>query len=153
MGDIADYHYDIVLDELIEEAVDTVHCPYCHKQAEQVTGDIIYPHRPDLKKRLFYRCKPCGAYVGCHERSGEPYGTLANAELRGARNEAHMFFDKLWKFSWSGMTRNQAYKWLRKALGCPKADCHIGMFSIKQCKKTSELARLKLEELSTNTKL
>jgi len=61
----------------------TIICNYCGNNAEMVSGDAIYPHRPDLYHRKFYRCQPCGAYVGCHEGTDKPLGRLANAELQG----------------------------------------------------------------------
>lgn len=143
MGDISElYDYDIDEDEF--EGM--VLCPYCEKEAEQVTGDIIYPHRHDLKHLLFYRCEPCKAYVGCHKNSGKPLGTLANRELRDARSKAHMFFDKLWRFSWSRMSRSAAYRWLANAMKIPKEECHIGMFDLKQCKQAEELSHKKLDQ-------
>ena len=39
-------------------------CPYCGKDAALVTGDKIYPHRPDLYDRNFWLCTACDAYVG-----------------------------------------------------------------------------------------
>lgn len=46
----------------------TVKCDYCGKDAELVTGDVIYPHRSDLAPLKFWRCEDCEAYVGCHKQ-------------------------------------------------------------------------------------
>jgi hypothetical protein len=46
---------------------ETVHCPYCNGRAALLTGRDIYPHRGDLASKPFYVCRPCGAWVGCHQ--------------------------------------------------------------------------------------
>jgi zinc-finger-containing domain len=108
-------------------------CPYCNAPARLVTGEVIYPHRFDLFAKRFWSCGPCNAYVGTHAKSGEPLGTLANAETRSARMKAHAAFDPLWKSG--AMTRTKAYQWLSKATGIPKATCHISMMNPDQCRK------------------
>lgn len=110
----------------------TIICDYCKKEAELVSGKEIYPHRPDLSGLKFWRCSPCGAWVGCHKRSNAvPLGRLANAELRKAKSAAHAVFDPIWKSGSS--SRKEAYQWLSKQLNIPFKDCHIGMFNIEQC--------------------
>lgn len=117
-------------------------CDYCGKPAEACTGADIYPHRPDLASKKFFRCVPCGAYVGRHADSGHALGRLANAELRAAKMRAHAAFDPLWKRGspiWKFgrfHTRKVAYAWLASALGITKAECHIGMFDMDLCLKT-----------------
>jgi hypothetical protein len=108
-------------------------CPYCGKMSVQVSGREIYPHRPDLFSKVFYRCAPCDAYVGCHPATDKPMGRLANAELRAAKLNAHRAFDPLWRSG--GKTRRSAYTWLSKKLGIPQEECHIGMFDIDTCRK------------------
>lgn len=107
-------------------------CPYCKNEAEFVTGERVYPNRKDLYNKNFYICEPCDARVGCHA-DGEPYGTLANAELRKWRSIAHAEFDPMWQDGYR--TRTEAYKWLSDTLGIPKEHCHIGMFDIQTCRK------------------
>lgn len=109
-------------------------CSYCGKAAQQVSGDVIYPHRPDLKDRQFFLCRPCNAYVGCH-KTGEPLGTLANETLRAARKRAHEVFDALWKND-GPMSRTEAYVWLANTLGVDPQKCHIAMFDEAQCSQT-----------------
>jgi hypothetical protein len=121
-------------------------CPYCTKPATLTTGAAIYPHRPDLSEKKFWRCVACRAYVGCHRHNARvfvggtyaisdgtlPLGRLANAELRKTKQAAHAAFDPLWR---SGdMSRAMAYGWLSDKLGIPYEQCHIGMFDIDQCK-------------------
>lgn len=106
-------------------------CHYCMAPAELVGGDVIYPHRADLANKLFYRCEPCGAYVGCHDGTDKPLGRLADAELRAAKSAAHRAFDPLWRSK--QMKRSEAYKWLAEQLGIEGKDCHIGMFDVETC--------------------
>lgn len=107
-------------------------CPYCEQPAKLVTGDSIYPQRPDLHYKLFWLCRPCDAYVGCHDGGQRPLGRLANGELRRAKMAAHAAFDPLWK---SGeRKRKQAYHWLALTLGLTRAQCHIGELDLEQCR-------------------
>jgi hypothetical protein len=108
-------------------------CPYCRRNAAQVTGKEIYPHRPDLYAKTFYQCKPCDAYVGCHPNTTNPLGRLANAELRTAKKLAHAVFDPIWRGGHK--KRGSAYAWLSDQLGIDKKDCHIGMFDVDMCKR------------------
>lgn len=114
-------------------------CDYCQGETQLVNGDVIYPHRPDLAHLRFWQCAPCDAYVGCHKGTTKPLGRLANAELRQAKMAAHAAFDPLWKFT--TLTRNAAYQWLANQLGIPRADCHIGMFDVDQCRLVVALCR------------
>ncbi len=112
-------------------------CPYCGQVSELVGGDVIYPHRPDLSKKLFYRCEPCDARVGVHAGTLKPLGRLANAELRSWKMKAHSAFDPIWLSK--RMKRKQAYIWLSKELGINVHNCHIGMFDIDTCKQVVEV--------------
>lgn len=116
----------------------SVICPYCQHLATLVQGRVLYPNRPDLHGRHFWRCEPCDAHVGCHQaghRQGDgtkPLGRLANADLRVAKRLAHAMFDPLWQ---SGrMKRRDAYSWLADALGIPTSETHIGMFDLQRCR-------------------
>ena len=125
------------------EAPRIVICAYCDRPAERVTGKAIYPHRPDLFGKHFYRCIPCKAHVGCHPGSSAPLGRLANAELRKAKSAAHAAFDPIWK---SGiMDRSAAYGWLAHALNISPANCHIGMFDVELCELTVAVCKERLD--------
>lgn len=92
-------------------------CINCNKEveAELVTGAIIYPHRPDLAKKYFYKCPICGEYVGCHPDSTKPLGCIPSKELRQARIKVHDKLDILWK---SGKyKRAEIYKTLSEHFG------------------------------------
>jgi hypothetical protein len=97
-----------------------------------VSGDAIYPHRPDLTGLKFWRCAPCDAWVGVHKGTEEALGILARAELRKLKSQVHAAFDPMWQ---SGRTtRTGAYRWLRTGLGLTKLECHIGMFDEERCR-------------------
>ena len=112
-------------------------CPYCSATARKVFGSVIYPHRTDLYSKVFYLCKPCNAYVGCHPGTSNPLGRLANAELRRAKSAAHAAFDPLWRKG--AMSRSAAYSWLAESLTLKAKDCHIGMFDEELCQRTVDL--------------
>lgn len=124
-------------------------CQYCNNNAKLVTGNILYPHRPDLYNMKFWNCKECDAYVGCHPGTDKPLGILANAELRRAKRKAHEAFDPVWKNG--KIKRADAYKWLADKLGIRIESCHIGMFNVSMCKevvnKMSSLPTLKANTL------
>lgn len=108
-----------------------VTCDYCGGFAPLVTGQVVYPHRPDLYSKRFYRCGPCNAYVGVHPGTTNPLGRLADATLRRAKMAAHAAFDPLWQ-NGAG-NRSKRYAWLARTLGIPPQDCHIGMFDVDMC--------------------
>lgn len=110
-------------------------CPYCQRASLLVTGRAIYPRarNPELTGKHFYQCQPCDAYVGCHQGTTQPLGSLANAALREARKAAHAAFDPLWKST--RMTRKDAYKWLSEQLGIHRTDTHIGLFDEETCRR------------------
>lgn len=112
-------------------------CNYCGEPTEQVTGQAIYPHRSDLFAKIFHRCKPCGAYAGCHPGTTRALGPLANAETRRWRQKAHAMFDPLWKNG--RMNRKAAYRALAQSLGLSEDDCHIGHFEPAMCKRVIEV--------------
>lgn len=117
-------------------------CPYCDVQAALVPGSTIYLERGDLAGKMFYRCEPCQAWVGCHPGTTTPLGRLANAELRAAKMRAHFAFDRLWKARRAlGVldARSKAYKWLTAMLGIERKDCHIGLFDVQTCERVIAL--------------
>ena len=113
----------------------TVLCPYCGEPAKLTTGRHVYPHRPDLADKLFYECRPCAAYVGCHPGTDRPLGRLADAELRRWKQRVHAAFDPHWKNVRGASARSRAYARLAREMGIPAAECHTGMFSVELCKK------------------
>lgn len=108
-------------------------CPYCNKEATYGPNELWYGKRYG-KSYMCYFCKPCDAYVGCHNNSTKPLGTMANRELREWRMKAHAKIDPLWKER--GWSRNSVYKYLSKVFG---RQIHIGESDIKTCQKIVNL--------------
>lgn len=127
-----------------------VRCDYCGQSARLVRGRAIYPHRADLHRLKFWYCDNGhdAAYVGCHRqhkkfspRGDTPLGRLADKELRAAKNQAHRYFDPLWKDLGAFLNRDHAYTWLAGCLGIPKAEAHIGMFDAATCQRVVDMCR------------
>lgn len=129
----------------------SIACPYCQRQAPQLTGAQMYPHRPDLAAKRFFYCSGCDASVGCHP-DGRPFGRMANEELRRARGFVHGLFDPLWQRAAEayeghdngkirGVARARAYRWLSVQLGIPVDECHVGMFDIDRCRAAYRILR------------
>lgn len=113
-----------------------MNCPYCNKEALWVSNEKIYGKRYG-KSYMAYLCKECDAYVGCHNNTNKPLGTMANKELRELRMKAHGSVDWLWK---SGkMPRWKMYKLLEEKFGKP---IHIGESNEETCKKIISLFAL-----------
>lgn len=125
-------------------------CPYCGKDSQLVTGAGIYPAWSDLADKPFYRCMPCGAWVGCHPGTKKPLGVPANAELRRARQLLHeRRLDPIWKSAIvSGgyrpedrramaiitrTARKRVYDWLSYNMDIP--EYHTGLMTLEQCRE------------------
>jgi hypothetical protein len=116
-------------------------CPYCSNDAVLVTGREIYRITPKLEHvadKRFWQCKPCDAYCGCHPSTRHtgysdsvPLGTLADAELRAARNRAHAALDPYWQNKIA--PRTKVYARLARELQIPSEHCHIAMFNVRRC--------------------
>lgn len=108
-------------------------CPYCKKHATLTTGDEAMPDRPDLSDRKFWICVPCDAMVGTRIIGEDPFGTMANRELRKQREAVHAALRPIW--DGKNLPRNKAYAWLMNSLGLGRTSAHIGMFSLATCKR------------------
>ena len=104
-------------------------CPYCQKEATWIPNEQVYGKRYG-KSYMCYYCKDCDAYVGCHNNTRSPLGTMANKELRQWRQKAHAIVDPLWKSR--KYKRNTVYLRLSEAFG---KQIHIGSSDIEQCKE------------------
>lgn len=127
-----------------------VRCDYCNGHAKLVNGGKLYPHRPDLKRLLFWHCAACSAWVGVHRGTQRPLGRLATAQLRRLKMLAHGAFDPIWKSKLK--TRSEAYSWLAEAMGLTKDETHIGLFDEDQCRKVAELANAFMREARRGTR-
>jgi len=108
-------------------------CQYCNEPAKLVGGEAVYPHRKDLYTKRFWLCTPCEAHCGCHPGTDRPLGVLAKKDLRKWKSRVHDHFDPIWRGG--AMKRKEAYLWLANELGIEFKDCHVGLFSLDQCKK------------------
>lgn len=115
-------------------------CPYCHRPTQLVDSSEVYGR----SYGMIYLCRPCNAYVGCHQGTTNALGRVANAELRIAKKLAYEKFDPLWRNGY--MTRHEAYKWLSDKLGIPAEYTHIGMFNVDTCHKVVSLCINYLQE-------
>jgi len=104
-------------------------CPYCNQPAEWVENKEVYGKNYG-KSYMMWLCRNCDAYVGCHQNTKKPLGTIANKELREWRKKAHLAFDPFWK-KW-GLKRQEAYQMLITKFG---KEVHIGESNIDECKK------------------
>lgn len=108
-------------------------CRYCESPVVYTSNAEIYGREYGNGK--CYLCRNCGAYVGVHTGTLIPLGTLANYELRKARNKAHIEFDKLWKSPTRIMTRYEAYKKLADIMNKDIKYTHIALFEVEECQK------------------
>lgn len=104
-------------------------CPYCQNEADWVENKEIYGKNYG-KSVMVWLCKPCDAYVGCHNNTRTPLGSMANRDTRTWRKKAHIAFDPIWKEK--HLKRDRAYGFLRRRLGY---EVHIGESDIEQCKR------------------
>jgi len=111
-------------------------CNYCNKEAEWVANSKIYGKRYG-KSYMIWWCRDCDAYVGCHNNTLEPKGTLANKELRTKRIEAkNLFIEKKLGGEWNGRkSKPKAYMWLQDKMDLSPDEAHFGKFNIEQCNK------------------
>lgn len=108
-------------------------CPYCGNPANLSSGESIYPGVGYLHLSRYWHCPPCQAWVPCFPGTDRPLGSLANAELRQARREAHRYVDAIWEAR--VMTRDKAYKWLAIQLGLTIDETHISRFDVEMCRR------------------
>ncbi|MGH6769514.1 MAG: zinc-finger-containing protein [Xanthobacteraceae bacterium] len=113
-----------------------MNCSYCGRETEWVPNKEVYG-RNYGKSYMIWLCRPCDAYVGCHNNTRQPKGSFANKELRRARRRAHAVIDPLWL---SGKyKRKTVYIRLQEAFG----HCvHIGESDAAKCEEIIETAKL-----------
>lgn len=108
-------------------------CPFCKQEAIWCENKEIYGKNYG-NSYMCYLCKPCNSYVGCHQNTKKPLGTMTNAEGREWRKKVHARIDPIWK---SGkMERRKLYGKISGLIGKPY---HTGEATIEECKKILEL--------------
>lgn len=115
-----------------------VMCPYCNVQAKWCENKEKYG-KNYWKSYMCYYCKDCDAYVGCHNNTREPLGTMANDELRKARMRVHnTFLDPIWK-EWR-RERKEIYNELNNHFW---REVHIGQTTVQECNKIADYLKEK----------
>lgn len=102
-------------------------CPYCQKEAKYGPNEEYYGRRYGRSYMCYY-CKDCDAYVGTHNNTTNPLGTMANKELRELRMKCHAMIDPLWRAG--KISRGRIYQKLSDAFG---KEIHIGESDIETC--------------------
>ncbi len=113
-------------------------CPYCDREAPWVENKELY-RKNYGKSYMCYYCKLCDAYVGCHNNTREPLGTMANRELRALRIQAHHYLDMHWNFG--SDRRNRRTKVYSEMASYFGFDVHVGSADIELCNKIIEYAK------------
>ena len=103
-------------------------CPYCGKKARWCENKEVYG-RNYGRSYMCYYCKSCDAYVGCHNNSKTPMGTMANKKLRSLRNEVHRILDPIWQET--DITRSQLYEMISEEFG---GQWHTGWAREEHCR-------------------
>jgi len=111
-------------------------CNYCNKEAEWVENKAIYKKNYG-KSYMIWWCKPCDAYVGCHNNTKDPLGSLANKELRELRKQSKQLWIVTENIDWKdSISKKNGYRKLRKQLGY---DFHFGESTLEECNKIIKL--------------
>ena len=87
------------------------------------------------------RCRPgkFGVKAECCGLWSWNHKPLVGRETHRARIQAHEAFDALWK---GGIvSRSEAYRRLRVAMGLSAADCHIALMTADQATRVVEIIR------------
>lgn len=109
-----------------------------------------------LRRSRFGQFWGCTRWPDCHGKhgahpNGSPMGIPGDATTRQARIQAHATFDAAWQSR--GLTRTQAYAWLREMTGKSVRAAHISRFTADECRHLvdrialAEAVRLCLEEV------
>lgn len=110
-----------------------MNCPYCGNEAKYGPNEEFYGTRYGRSYMCYY-CKSCDAYVGTHNNTTKPLGTMANGELRKARMAAHANLDRYWKEGI--MSRGTMYAKLKEIFG---REIHVGESDLETAKKLAEI--------------
>ena len=119
-----------------KQYTETTHLPLLRQTFGAAPRRICLWGQYHISRKLFV-CSgypECGTYVGVHEGSRKPKGTLADSELRNKRIRAHRAMDTLVRAGC--MSRDGVYVWLSSRLNLPYEETHIGYFSDYLCEQT-----------------
>ena len=102
-----------------------IKCPYCGSKAKLVHFYDIYGKDATHPERYAWACArfpQCDSYVSTIKGSTKPAGTLADAQLRHERIEAHRVIKKVVE---SGMDQHSVYRYLEDRMGLQRDQLHI----------------------------
>lgn len=112
-------------------------CPYCGRSSVLRPAEYVYGANTISEGSRLYVCSGypvCQAYVGVHEGTRKPKGTLADSELRNKRIRAHRILNAIVEAGC--MSKDGVYVWLSSRLNIPYEETHIGYFSDYLCEQT-----------------
>lgn len=118
-----------------------IRCPYCKANATLRPASFVYGEAANPEHYL-YVCDhypECDSYVSAHKKSKRPMGRLANARLRQKRIQAHKAFQEVIKQS--GMSKDEAYQWMKIRLGLKKKQAHIAKFGEHMCERLINICK------------
>lgn len=108
---------------------DAVICPSCNKKAPWVENKTKYGRNYGVSYMCYY-CKECDYYVGCHNNTRKPLGTMISGKHAKYRSMVHKKIDPLWQ---DGLIkRKHLYSRLSKILGYTY---HTGESDLETCEK------------------
>ena len=84
----------------------------------------------------------CDSYVSTIKGSTKPAGTLADAQLRHERIEAHRVIKKVVE---SGMDQHSVYRYLEDRMGLQRDQLHIASSGIYYCRLVQQILKSLLE--------
>ena len=113
------------------------YCPYCGRRSVLRPAEYVYGANTINISDQLYVCAGypgCNAYVGVHEGTTKPMGSLANPELRNKRIRAHRAINHIIEKGY--MSKDDIYALLSLRLNVPRKETHIGRFSDYLCEQT-----------------
>lgn len=116
-------------------------CPYCKKEALWCENKEIYGKNYG-KSYMCWLCKECDAYVGCHNNTKKPLGTMANKTTRALRIKAKNYWIENFAPDYKTIGSNKKGKYyykLSQLLNIPYEETHFAMFSQSVCIKVLQL--------------
>lgn len=124
-------------------------CPFCGGVAKLEDDARLYHGRHYGEAYICENFPRCRGYVGAHNDTHLPKGTLADDATREARIQAHHIFDSYWKSYCCD--RRKAYAKLAKAMNLRFDRTHIARFGIEECNRVIEIVKGWIEEETSGT--
>lgn len=119
----------------------SVTCPYCDQRASLMLASTAFADRPKLDGRKVWLCIRCDAWALAGP-NGAPQSSLANRELRDARNDVRNLLDRLARRR--RLSRDQRLHWLAQRCDWPVSETHVGAFDLAQCRTATSALRAEM---------